>query len=59
MLILRQQDKSEKSLKVRRSQLKTRIIELIHIDKKIMIENKTHNNQISMLEITGFGLVPE
>jgi hypothetical protein len=59
MLILRQQDKSEKNLKVRRSQLKTRIIELIHIDKKIMIENKTMSNQISMLEITGFGLIPE
>lgn len=45
-------------LKVQRSKFKKQLNELILIDKKIMIENKQINRQISMDEIQGFGLIP-
>lgn len=45
-------------LKVQRSKFKKQLNELILIDKKIMIENKQLNKQISMDEIQGFGLIP-
>jgi hypothetical protein len=45
-------------IKVQRSKFKKTLYELIEIDKKRMMENKTKNEQISMLEIQGFGLIP-
>lgn len=45
-------------LKSSRSQFKKKLIELVHIDKKTMIQNKMKNTQISMEEIKGFGLIP-
>lgn len=45
-------------LKSSRSQFKKKLIELVHIDKKTMIQNKMKNTQISMEEIKGFGIIP-
>ena len=45
-------------LKSSRSQFKKKLIELLHIDKKTMIQNKMKNTQISMDEIKGFGIIP-
>jgi hypothetical protein len=52
------QDTKLNVLKSSRSQFKKKLIELVHIDKKTMIQNKMKNTQISMDEMQDFGLIP-